>query len=98
MRRSSHHHRQPATIEYLSNLLDQIDPDICYSEWIQVLMAVCHETGASEEGFYLVDAWSSHGHKYKGTKDVHKHWKYLKPDHPKPYTIATLYRMAKSNR
>jgi hypothetical protein len=33
-------------------------------------MAIYHETGASEKGFELANAWSSKGKKYKGQREI----------------------------
>ena len=49
------------TLARLRAMLDQIDPDCGYDEWCRVLMAVHHETGGSEDGLALVDAWSARG-------------------------------------
>lgn len=80
----------------LPPLLDKIDPDIHYGDWVRVLMAIYYETGGSEEGFDLADTWSSKGGKYLGTKDVRSTWRSFKPNHPNPIRIGTLVRMAKT--
>jgi hypothetical protein len=95
MRRSSAHYKKPASILYLAELLDQISPDLGYGEWVRVLMAVSHETGGSEEGFQLVDAWSSGGKAYPGTGKLRQQWNYIDPDHEPPVTVGTLIWMAK---
>jgi hypothetical protein len=82
-------------MDSLGALLRQLDPDIHYAQWIRVLMAVFHETGGHECGFRLVDAWSSHGSKYKGEQDVRTYWRNLKSDLEKPLTIGTLKWMVK---
>lgn len=79
-------------------LLDRIDPDCSYGEWIRVLMGIFHESRGSEEGFNIADDWSSQGDKYKGTKDVRASWRSFKADHPNPITIATLAKMAKGSK
>ena len=81
----------------LKRLLDQIDPDCGYADWLHAIMAVFHETGGSEEGFDLVDAWSSKGDKYKGAYDVEATWTSLETGHGNPITIATLYSLAIDN-
>lgn len=82
----------------LPPVLGKLDADMDYGNWLIVLMAIFHETSGSEEGFELADEWSSTGQlKYKGTKDVRNTWKYFKPNHPRPITIGTLYKMAKGN-
>ena len=84
--------------EQLEAVLDQLDPNCSYPEWINVLMAVCHETGKSEDGFQLIDTWSSRSFKYPGTEKVRMAWKYLDPGRNRPITIGTLYWMAKQSR
>lgn len=84
-----------ATIEKLASLLDRIDPDCCYEQWMLALMVVFNETHDSEEGFELADEWSSRGIKYRGTDDVRSTWQYFDLNHPRPVGIATLVRMTK---
>ena len=54
--------------------LGRLDPDMGYSDWLAVLMAVCHETGGSEEGFELVNEWSAGGAKYCGEPELRTKW------------------------
>lgn len=91
--------RKPASIDQLAKLLNQIDPNIGYNDWIKVLMAVSHETGGSDEGFHLVDAWSSGGRSYPGTDDLYRRWsRYIDPDHEPAVTVGTLIWMANNSR
>jgi hypothetical protein len=78
----------------LNALLDHIDPDIGYEDWLHVLMAIFYETGGSEAGFALADAWSSKGSKYRGRSEIEAKWRSFKPDATSPITIATIIRMA----
>jgi hypothetical protein len=82
----------------LETLLDQIDPDSCYPEWLRVLMAIFNESKGSEEGFNLANEWSSNGGSYKGEKEIRNKWRSFSLDTPNPITIATLYKMAKMQR
>ena len=93
----SYLHYEPSskTIATLAALLNHIDPDVGFDDWMRVLMVIFYETSGSEDGFELADTWSSEGCKYKGTKDVRRMWRCFKPDHPKPVRIGTLIRMAK---
>jgi hypothetical protein len=85
-------------LDRLIAILDRLDADMGYGPWLNVLMAIFYETKGSQEGFELANEWSSTGRlKYKGEKDVWKTWRYFKPNHPRPITIGTLYRMAKGN-
>lgn len=87
---------QGERIAFMSSLLDQIDPDCGYSVWLKVLMVVFYETDGGEDGFDLVDRWSSHGDKYRGTKDVQKYWNHFDLGHKRPLRIGTLIRLANS--
>lgn len=78
----------------MASLLEHIDPDLHYNEWIRVLMVIFHETNGAEAGFELADAWSSNGYKYKGEKDVRAKWRYFKLDVAHPVRMGTLVRMA----
>jgi hypothetical protein len=98
MRKSSARSHKPASIKFLAELLEQIDPNLGHGDWIRVLMAVSHETGGSEEGFHLVDNWSSGGQTYPGSRDLYKQWQYIDPNHEPPVTVGTLIWMARNSR
>jgi hypothetical protein len=79
----------------MASLLEWIDPDTYYGEWITVLMVIFNETGGSEAGFELADLWSRKGDKYKGEKDVRKYWRGLKPNPRKQVGMGTLVRISR---
>lgn len=56
-------------------VLEQLDPDMGYHDWIRVGMALHHEFGGAYEGFELWDEWSSAGALYKGDDDLEFHWR-----------------------
>ena len=60
-------------------------------------MVIYHETGGSEEGFELANAWSSIGSKYKGIKEIRTKWNSFQAYKGRPITIATLIKMAREN-
>lgn len=60
------------TLDELKNMLNHIDPDATYDEWIRVGMAIHHATRGS--GFDLWDDWSKNGKKYSGVSGLEKHW------------------------
>ncbi|WP_371170686.1 bifunctional DNA primase/polymerase [Aliiroseovarius sp. 2305UL8-7] len=64
---------KPPTSE-IAELLQHVSPDLPYDEWSKILMAVHDGTGGSDDGFTLVDQWSSAGTKYKGASDIQSHW------------------------
>lgn len=84
------------TIAEIIAMLDTIDPDMGRNDWLHVGMAIFHETGGSEEGFNVWDAWSSKGSKgskYDGEKGLLVQWRSFKLDLPNPVTIATIRKL-----
>lgn len=73
----------------IAALLQPVDSDVVYDDWINVLMAVHHETGGSEAGFALVNEWSARGRKYKDTEDVRNHWRSFNVD--REYVVGALW-------
>lgn len=65
------------SIYELKGILDECDPGADRAHWLNAIMAVHHETGASDEGLNLADAWSSKGANYSGRKDVETAWRSL---------------------
>lgn len=49
----------------VQELLDYIDPDLPYHDWVRVLMAVHDKFAGSEQGLQVADEWSSLGAKYE---------------------------------
>lgn len=88
---------QSEVIARLKHLLDHTDPDCGYQDWLHALMGVFDETGGSDDGLDLVDAWSSKGEKYPGRKVIEEKWRSFKLDVERPVTIATLIKMAGAN-
>lgn len=91
------HARKSASCDIgkIANLLDQIDPDLHYGEWVKVLMAVFYETHGDEEGFELADSWCSRGQKYPGSRGIRSKWNSFRLDLEKPVTIGTLIWVAR---
>lgn len=83
----------PHILARLRALVESIDPDCGYHDWVSVLMAVFHESKGSEEGFELANEWSSKGKKYKGIEDLRRKWNSFRSDVNNPITIATLKKM-----
>jgi hypothetical protein len=77
----------------LESLLNRLDPDIGYEDWLHIGMALYHETDGSEEGLSLYDAWSSKGTKYSGTKEICAKWSSFKSCSGRPITVGTIYKM-----
>jgi hypothetical protein len=78
-------------------LLQYIDPDSGYDDWLVVGMAIHHETAGSENGFALFDNWSSGGTKYKSTKETGAKWQSFRLGHSNPVTINTLKKLVADN-
>lgn len=76
-------------------LLDGLDPDVDYDSWIEVGMALHHETQGADLGLRLWNDWSSRAKtKYKGLGDLETHWRSFRVDHSNPKTLASLRRTA----
>jgi hypothetical protein len=71
-------------------LLEHIDPEEGYSAWLQVLMAIHHETGGSDEGLELADEWSSKGGSYDGIRSIEQKWASFNAGSSTPVTMASL--------
>lgn len=78
----------------LKQLLGSIDPDCGYQDWLNVLMAVFHETAGSSEGLELADGWSRKARSYKGRADIETKWRSFSGSVARPITIATLIARA----
>jgi len=79
-----------APLPLLSAVLQALDPDLGYDEWLRVGAALFHVTGASDEGFALFDRWSSAGCKYRGPRETAAKWRSFRLDHPHPAGMGTL--------
>lgn len=76
-------------------LIAQLSPDIGHDEWRNVLMAIHHATGGSEEGLAIADEWSSAGTKYKGKGDIELRWNLFSPNAGSAITMRTVRYMLK---
>jgi len=76
-------------------LLNTLNPDMSYPEWVKVGMALHHEYQASDDGFTLWDTWSSNGEKYTSEDDLRAKWDSFSSN-PERYnvTFGTLRHMA----
>ena len=88
---------QSEIVVKLKKLLNHIDPNCGYEDWLHVLMAIYHTTGGGDDGFELADAWSSKGKTYKDIKEIRTKWNSFQSYKGTPITIATLIKMAKEN-
>ncbi len=83
----------PKSVAMLAALLECLDPDLGYDDWLRVGIVLHHETHDSDEGLTLFDNWSSRGGKYKGFGETSKKWGSFKLGHPNPLKIGTLIFM-----
>lgn len=77
-------------VAYLKAILEQLDPESGYSDWVQTLMILHYETQGSDEGLMMADQWSSQGDTYQGFAEIEKKWNSFKASSHAPLTIATL--------
>lgn len=85
------------TLQQIADLLDVLDPDMGYKPWTDLGMAIHHETGGSDEGFYIWNQWSSSGSKYSSDAKLRGHWDSFGNHSGRPVTARTLIRMAREN-
>ena len=90
-----HYKSSGKTIAKLAVQLSQFDQGLVYHDWVLALLVIINETGGSEEGFELANAWSSAGPKPRGTKYVRAKWLWLKRMHVREVQMDTLISMAK---
>lgn len=83
-----------ATHPEIEALLAQQDPDCDYDTWVKIGAAVHHETQGSSAGFFLWNAWSARGKKYKNQADLAPHWQSFRRDAKNPITLGSLKRAA----
>lgn len=81
------------TENQLEEILQALDPAMSYPDWINVGMAINHETEA--EGFHLWDEWSSQAHNYPGSDELLRHWHSFGNNKSAPVTARLLLKLAK---
>jgi hypothetical protein len=81
----------------LQYLLEHVDADSGYDDWVRVGMAIHHETGGSDIGFALFDAWSSKGCTYPGHGELLAKWQSFDGYRGTPVTLGTLRKLAADN-
>lgn len=74
----------------LAAMVYAIDPDCSYDEWFHIQAAVHHETAGSEDGFVLVNEWSSRGRKYCGEVELRARWRSFEGYTGTPVTMGTI--------
>jgi len=77
----------------LVKLLEHLDPDSSYDDWIRVLMVIHQVTNGSSEGLAIADSWSRKGEKYKGLQEIQYKWKSFNNHQGGSVSLATLLKM-----
>lgn len=85
------------TREQIEHLLREHNPDMPYSDWLKVGMAVHHETRGAGWGLELWNQWSASGQKYQPGEPGQK-WATFKLERQTAVTLASLRHMAKQSR
>lgn len=86
------------TIDRMTELLAQLDPDMGRDDWIKVGMALHFECSGDDTGLALWDEWSAGGGKYPSEEGVRVQWEsFNRPRQAgrKPVTMASVMRMVK---
>lgn len=80
---------------YVRSLLEYIDPDCDYSDWVKVGMAI-HHNDAGQVGIDLWNEWSAGGRKYKSGECARK-WETFDQARGKPVGLRWLIVQAVKN-
>ncbi len=78
-----------AAPDELRRLLKSHDPNMGRNDWVQVGMAIHHESDGSSEGLMLWDEWSRGSNKYRGLSDLEASWRSFH-DTPNAVTVGLL--------
>ena len=83
------------SLDEIKDYLDCLPPSAADDDWLNVVMAVYHETQGSEEGYALVDEWSQQcPDKYDEAKN-RRRWDSSRNDsNPNPITFKTVIKLA----
>jgi len=79
----------------LAALVEPLDPDCGYDDWLRVAMALHHASDGCEYGLVIFDEWSMRGRKYPGFAAIEYKWRTFGNDRETPVTIATVIWMLK---
>ena len=87
------------TLDLAHELLDHLDPDCSYPEWLEVAAGLKHQFAGTEDednAAALFDAWSSKGQKYAGEDDTKSKWTSLRssPKGRLPVTLRSIMHKA----
>lgn len=85
------------TLGQLAEALDVLPDDMSYDAWLNVGMAVHHETGGSDEGFAVWDEWSARSPKYSNTEYGAERWRSFGNRGGRVVTARSLVKLANEN-
>jgi len=57
-------------VEKAKAILEFVDPNLSYEDWMKVIFAVVSKFGQTQESINLLDEWSSKGDTYKGPEEI----------------------------
>lgn len=86
----------------MKKILDHIDPDCGYDQWISIAAAMRHQFHKEEDAekaYKIFDEWSAKGDKYKSSEDTRIKWESF-DSNPKtryPKTMRSVLAMAQEN-
>ena len=82
------------TEQQLEEALTHISPDCEYQTWVNIGMALHHETEGASFGFDLWNDWSAGGSKYTSEAELAGKWVGFGHTHGKPVTVRYLLKTA----
>ena len=83
--------------KFKKELLNNIDPDISYPDWVQVGMALHHQYRGSDEGLSLFNDWSMKGSKYQ-SGECERRWDSFDHKRDNTITLASLIKLYKKQQ
>lgn len=81
----------------LDECLDVLPEDLSYDAWLNVGMAVHHETGGSDDGFEQWDQWSQRSPKYSTREYGLERWRSFGNRGGRVVTARSLVKLANEN-
>lgn len=85
------------SVETIEEMLESVDPDLEYREWLEVAAALRHQFADDPEtGYTLFNAWSARGQKYQGEEETQAKWASFRttPKGRAPVTLRSLMHRA----
>lgn len=80
----------------LTKSLRKLSPDCGRQRWVQIGMALHHETDGGSKGFNLWDSWSSGSDKYN-EKEMWSQWNSFGKNSSEPITMAYVLKLTDEN-